>query len=337
MRKSSINNLWSLSFVRMCTSNFLLFASLYMLLPLLPAVMIERLGISTTELGSVFLVFAAGMFVVGPFHAYLGDAYKRKHVLVYSTLAMLGATAGYLFADTYPKLLVLAAVQGGAFGLATTAGITVAIDITNSARRSAGNMAFALAARLGMLAGVAVGVWMFQFKGFGMTVYLSALCGLFSIFFALRVYVAFRAPIGMKRFNCDRFLLLRGWVPAINLLLIAFIPGVALPLYKQGDYAVLFFLIVLAILTIPFTKIFVKLSQHCQRGTANSTCQLTMESGILIGIAVCCFLSDSGGGDVFHVYTDFQQIYKIIGISILTALAFFFVLTYPYYKRKRVR
>lgn len=337
MRKSNINHLWSLGFARMCLTNFLLFASLYMLLPLLPAVMIERLDISMVQLGCVFLVFAAGMLVVGPFHAYLGDEYKRKHVLVYSTLVMLGATAGYLFADTYARLLLLAAVQGGAFGLATTAGITVAIDITNSARRSAGNMAYALAARLGMLAGVVAGVWMFQLRGFGMTVYLSALCGLFSILFALRVYVAFRAPIGVSHCNCDRFLLLRGWVPAVNLLLIAFISGVALPLYKQGDYAVLFFLIVLAVLTIPFTKIFVKLSHHCQRGTANTTCHLSMETGILAGIAVCCFLSDSGGGEELHVYTDFQLIYKIIGIGILAALGFYFLLTYPYYKRKRVR
>lgn len=322
--------------MRMCMANFLLFASLYMLLPLLPSVMVQQLNLSTGQLGGIFLVFLVGMFLVGPFHAYLGDAYKRKHVLVYSTLVMLAASAGYLFADSYPKLLVLAAVQGGAFGMATTAGITVAIDITNSARRSAGNLAYALAGRLGMLVGVVAGVWLFQLKGFSMVVYFSVLCGLFSILFALRVYVAFRAPIGVSRCNCDRFLLPRAWVPALNLLLIAFIPGVALPLVKQGDYSVVFFLLILVILTIPFTKMFVKLSQHCQRGTANTTCHLAMDAGILAGIAVCCYLSDNGG-EQLHVYTDFQLIYKVIGIGIIVAAAFFFLLTYPYYKRKRVR
>lgn len=317
-------------------ANFLLFASLYMLLPLLPSVMVQQLNLSTAQLGGIFLVFLVGMFLVGPFHAYLGDAYKRKHVLVYSTLVMLAAAAGYLFADSYPKLLVLAAVQGGAFGMATTAGITVAIDITNSARRSAGNMAYALAARLGMLAGVVTGVWLFQLKGFSMVVYFSVLCGLFSVLFALRVYVAFRAPIGMSRCNCDRFLLPRAWVPALNLLLIAFIPGVALLLVKQGDYSVVFFLLILVILTIPFTKMFVKLSQHCQRGTANTTCHLAMDAGILAGIAACCYLSDNGGGQL-QVYTDFQLIYKVIGIGIIVAVVFYFLLTYPYYKKKRVR
>ena len=57
----------------------------------------------------------------------------------------------------------------------------------------------------------------------------------------MRVYVAFRAPIGVGYCNLDRFLLLRGWLPALNLVLIAFIPGIALLLIKQGDYAALFF------------------------------------------------------------------------------------------------
>ena len=242
---------------------------------------------------------------------------------------------------------MLVAVQGGAFGLAATAGITVAIDITTASRRSAGNLGFALAARLGMLVGVVAGIWMFQLKGFSMTAYFSILCSIFSILFALRVYVAFRAPIGVGHCNLDRFLLLRGWLPALNLVLIAFIPGIALLLIKQGDYAALFFLVVLVVLTIPFTKIFVKLSQHCQRGTANTTCHLAMETGILIGLAVCCFLSDHGemyseftdgtGIADIYLYTDFQLIYKVIGIGILVVLAFFFLLTYPYYKRKKVR
>ena len=67
MRKSNIDNLWSLGFMRICMANFLLFASLYMLFPVLPAVMVSRLGISTVQVGSMFLVFAVGMFLVGHF------------------------------------------------------------------------------------------------------------------------------------------------------------------------------------------------------------------------------------------------------------------------------
>lgn len=336
MKRNNTDKLLSPGFMRMCVANSLLFASLYALLPVLPAVMVQKLCINAMQAGIIFLAFALSMFLVGPFNAYLGDAFKRKSVFVCATLATVGSTLGYIFVDTYPKLLLLASVQGAAFGLAATAGITVAIDITTSSRRSAGNICFAMAARLGMLVGVGLGAWLFRVEEFSVLAYASVLCAALSIVFALQVYVAFRAPIGVSRCNFDRFLLLRGWLPAVNLMLIALVPGVALPLIGQGDYNSFFFFVILLVLAMPFTTLFVNLSQHCQRGTANTTCHLFMDAGILIGVAVCCFLSDNGDGQQF-LYTNFQLIYKTMAIGIIVAWAFFILLTYPYYKRKRVR
>ena len=315
----------TLNFWRMCTANLLLYISVYMLFPLLPFVMGEQLGVSVGQAGSMFLVFAVAMFAVGPFHAYLVDEYKRKHVLLYSTLIMLAAVLGYAFVDGYTKFLLLAAVQGVCFGLATTAGITVAIDITTSTRRSAGNMVYAWAACLGMLVGVMLGIGMYKMYGFRMVTYLSVAVGLASIFFASRVYVAFRAPIGMRLCSLDRFLLPRAWVPALNMLLIAFVPGVLLPLLCIGDYIAFLTLAALVFLTLPFTRMFVKLSHHCQRGTGNTTCHLVMETGLLAGLATACRLADA------------FLLYHAAGVAAILALFFFVLLTYPYYKRKRVR
>jgi len=315
----------TLNFWRMCTANLLLFISVYMLFPLLPFVMGEQLGVSVGQAGSMFLVFVVAMFAVGPFHAYLVDEYKRKHVLLYSALIMLAAVLGYAFVDGYTKFLLLAAVQGACFGLATTAGITVAIDITTSARRSAGNMVYAWAARLGMLVGVVLGIGMYKMYGFRMVTYLSVAAGLASIFFASRVYVAFRAPIGLRLCSLDRFLLPRAWVPALNMLLIAFVPGVLLPLLYIGDYIAFLALAALVFLTLPFTRMFVKLSHHCQRGTGNTTCYLVMETGLLAGLATACRLADA------------FLLYHAAGVAAILALFFFVLLTYPYYKRKRVR
>ena len=219
------------------------------------------MGVSVGQAGSLYLDFVVAMFAVGPFHAYLVDEYKRKHVLLYSALIMLAAVLGYAFVDGYTKFLLLAAVQGACFGLATTAGITVAIDITTSARRSAGNMVYAWAARLGMLVGVVLGIGMYKMYGFRMVTYLSVAAGLASIFFASRVYVAFRAPIGVSLCNMDRFLLPRAWVPAINMLLIAFVPGALLPLMFVGDYWSLAALAVLVFITVPFMKVRDKYNQ----------------------------------------------------------------------------
>ena len=72
------------------------------------------------------------------------------------------------------------------------------------------------------------------------------------MYFASRVYVAFRAPIGVSLCNMDRFLLPRAWVPAINMQLIAFVPGALLPLMFVGDYWSLAALAVLVFITVPF-------------------------------------------------------------------------------------
>ena len=41
-----------------------------------------------------------------------------------------------------------------------------------------------------------------------------------------------------------------------------------------GDYIAFLALAALVFLTLPFTRMFVKLSHHCQRGTGNTTCLL---------------------------------------------------------------
>lgn len=313
------------NFWRMCAANLLLFTSVYMLFPVLSFVMPEQLGISVPQAGSLFLVFVAAMFTVGPFHAYLCDEYKRKNVLLYSTLVLLVTIPGYIFADNYIKLLLLASVQGACFGLATTAGITVAIDITTSARRSAGNMVYAWSARLGMLIGAGSGIILYDLYGLRTVVYLAVATGVLSMYFASRVYVAFRAPIGMKLCSLDRFFLPRAWVPALNMLLMAFVPGVLLPLLYIGDYIAFSALAVLAFLTGAFIRMFVKLSHHCQRGTANTTCYLAMETGIFAGLATACKLADA------------YLLYHVAGVAAILAFFFFVLLTYPYYKKKKVR
>lgn len=325
MRRNSIDKLMTLNFWRICTANLLFFVSVHMLFPLLPFEMGRQLNISAGQAGGLFLVFAAAMFVIGPFHAYLVDEYKRKHVLLLSMLVTLVATLGYAFVDSYVKLLLLASVQGACFGLAVTAGITVSIDIISSTCRSAGNTFYAWAARLGMLAGAVAGICVYRSYGFRMLTYLSAAVSLLGMLFASRVYVAFRAPIGMRLCNIDRFLLPRAWIMALNMSLMAFVPGLLLPLMITGNYWALAALALLAFITIPLIKMFIKLSCHCQRGTANTTCYLSVETGFLIGIAVGCLLMNEA------------QIYRAASIAVLLAVCFFILLAYPSYKKKRVR
>ena len=94
--------------------------------------------------------------------------------------------------------------------------------------------------------------------------------------------------------------------------------------YSSGISSVLLGL-GLGLIMPEFLVMFVKLSHHCQRGTGNTTCHLVMETGLLAGLATACRLADA------------FLLYHAAGVAAILALFFFVLLTYPYYKRKRVR
>lgn len=384
--------LWTLHFMQMCLANLLLFISLYLLYPILPIVMASRLDMPVSQTGVIYILFTLAMFLIGPFHAYLVDAYKRKYVCMFSFGLLVASTVGFMFVQNITHLLLLCVVQGISFGMAATAGITLAIDVTNSTFRSAGNVIFSWSARLGMIIGTALGVLLFRTHGFDTLLSISVLSGILGILFVSRVYVPFRAPIGMKVCSMDRFLLYRGFIPAVNLILIAFVCGLLLPVLagaptsmSVGGEMVPFFALAgigfllsvmvvrlffscdnrlwsqivtglttmivamsllfsfetewnilaailmglgLGLVAPKFLMMFIKLSEHCQRGTANTTHLLAWELGIGSGIASTCYL---------RLTVNESEVYQVGLFAIIMALTFFILITYPYFKRKKVR
>lgn len=240
-----------------------------------------------------------------------------------------------------------------------------------------------------MIIGIVLGVWLYQSYSFKNLLSVSVITGAAGVLMVSGVYVPFRAPIVTKLYSFDRFLLLRGWVPAINMILITFVPGLLIPLVHRflndsvlGSSGIpipffvgtgigylaslllarLFILkektlrlvlvgIILEIVAITllasgfpvgvpsvllglglglvmpeFLVMFVKLSHHCQRGTANTTHLLASEVGFASGIAVACY---------FDLEAD-KMLYTGQVVAVI-ALIFFILVTYPYYKRKKVR
>lgn len=321
----------TLNYWRICVANLLFFAAVYTLLPVLPLALSGEAGIDLGEMSKLYLAFLAGTWAVGPIHAYLGDTYKRKEVLVLSTLALAATMAGYAYLYRYHHLLVVAVLQGAAFALSATAGITLAIDITNTTRRSDGNMVFAWMSRVGMLVGIAVGLLGFNYMGFRPTIYVAVALALLAMLIQMRIHVTFRAPIGLSLFSIDRFILPRAWLPAINLAIAAFVPGVLMPLLTTDSLWPVLALIILAVTIVPVVKCFVRMSNHCQRGTANGMCLLAVECGLVVGMAAACLLI----ADHAHNYAEVLRQYAL-GATVI-ALALLLVATRPYYLKKKVR
>lgn len=216
---------------KICFGNLLLFTSQYMLIPVLPVAMADRMDSSLINTGLVFVIITFGMLLVGPLYSYLADTFKRKYVCLLAFFIVLAATAGYKFVSNETELWLLALIQGAALGITTSAGIILAIDISPSSGRSQCNIRFGWAARLGMFLGIILGVLVYSYLTFNAVIYTSIGIGLVGIFSILLVHVPFRAPIGVSVFSFDRFLLRRGLLPAVNMLFIAFIPGLLFPLF----------------------------------------------------------------------------------------------------------
>lgn len=326
MKKNSIDNgLWSRDFLLMCIANFLLYASVYAILPFL----------SVFAMGTyVYPAFLAGMLAVGPFHAWLADQFRRKHVLVYPFIVVILCTVGYLYASSATEFVLLSLLQGACFGLASAAGTTVSIDVVSSGHRTAANMAFATIGRLGVVAGLLLlVVWLGVLASrweLPALIVLSAVVGGVGVLLAACVYVPFRAPIGLKVCSFDRFLLGRAWLPALNVGLIgmAFMSATVYLLSQSASSKAVLFawlpLLLLAGCVSGLVKMFVKLSHHCQRATGNTTFNTLLDGGLLGGIWLSMDVAKG------------QASWVLLALFLLSGILFICA-THPYYKRKRVR
>ena len=183
MRKSNIDNesLRNRNFVLACVASFLLYASVYaVVLPLM------RSGLA----GDIGHYFVLGSIAVGPFHAWLADKFRRKHVWVYPFIGVLLVSVAYAYATTPHQFSALALAQGVCFGLAPACNVLLLafacgllalsmpggatslfllaalapwlvrmfVKLSHHCQRATGNMTFNLFLDAGLLYGAMMGV-----------------------------------------------------------------------------------------------------------------------------------------------------------------------------------
>ncbi len=379
-------------FKRVLIVNFLLFVSVFALFPVLPVAMAHQLDVTIADAGYIFLWMILGRILAAPFVNYLIDAFKRKYVCITTLAIILIATAIYLVTDKKVEAYLVAFIQGVSLGIITPSLITLSIDVTPSEHRNKANVIFGWLTRFGMVIGIGLGGFLYLNTGFLITIYASLAIGVLAVFFLISVHIPFRAPIGFPLLSLDRFLLPRGWVVMINMIMISFVAGIFIPLVhykveslltingfilpysiviiagyfitrflkkdikKRSDrmlilsalfallLSVSFFMIsdhaaVIAfsgillgasfgLITPLFLMIFVELSSHCERASANTTNLLSWGTGLSLGLCVSCYLKDN--------YISLLA-YQSALLSASFSLLYFIFFTYPYYLKKKVR
>lgn len=124
--------------------------------------------------------FCGGSVLSGILNAYLVDTFPRKQVCIRSMLLLLLLNFAYVYLSAVWQVFLVRILQGMCFGvtLAST-GATLAIDVTPGNKRDQANLCFAWSGVLGMLIGVAVGVWYGTSFSFFTWMCVSALLGEF--------------------------------------------------------------------------------------------------------------------------------------------------------------
>lgn len=363
------SRLWTPAFVKICAGNLLFFASLYMLLPLFPLYLTEKFGVSSLTAGWVIALFAVSLFIPGPFFNYLVDAYRRKNICVMSLLAVVALVAGYPMVGTILWVAVLRLLQGMFSGLAMMSlGSTLAIDITPSLRRSHANASIARCGRVGMAFGPMVGLLIGQVYGYEMAFLVSASATLLAALLIFTIHVPFRAPIGSSLCSTDRFILPRGWLLSVNLMLITVILGIILAnvssylfylmmaigvliamfanslVFAEADIrarivsglilmgAALLLLATrqeqsafitgallagtgLGLASFHFLLMLIRISEHCQRGTANTTYTFAWEVGVSLGIFIGCANKNNPDQHAYYIGIGFIVVALVLYVS----------------------
>lgn len=222
------DELWTPAFILICLANFLTFFAFYLLLPVLPGYLLDVFHASKSSAGVALAVYTLAALLVRPLSGYLVDTVARKPLHAVCLLVFVAFFAGYPIAGSLMIFALLRACHGLAFGMVTTSGSTLAIDVMPASRRGEGIAFFGLTASLAMAVGPMSGLFALQKHSYHAAFALSLLAGLLSWVLVLFVRSKPHQPVPHQVLSLDRFFLRKGTHGSISLLLVAFLYGMLL-------------------------------------------------------------------------------------------------------------
>lgn len=221
--------LWHKDFWHISLANFCLTTSVYMLLPPLPLYLQSR-GIGLMFITCLFLFFALGLYLCGPFISRFVQQYRRNMVCLTAIALLLGILCYVYFIGVRPvwQALVFGYVFGCAFGLSKmTLSSTLIVDTCESFLRTEANHVSAWFARMSLAIGPLLGYFIYPQWGFRMVMMVSGIFAAVSLWLIVTVHFPFKAPGDIiPRVSLDRFLLPQAAPLFFNLMLLTMAMGV---------------------------------------------------------------------------------------------------------------
>ena len=220
--------LWNADYIKVMTTNFLLYFAFYLLTPLLPLYLSEQFGATKDTIGIVLSGYTVAALLVRPFCGYVVDSFARKKVLMVCLTAFFVCFAGYIAAGTILMFAICRTLHGAPFGAVTVANSTCAIDVLPASRRNEGIGLYGLSNNFAMAIAPSVGIWLHDAVGSYMVLFWIALAVAgSSVVIAGTLKLPEKEIIKNKdKLSLDRFFLTRAWLLAVNIAMFGFCWGV---------------------------------------------------------------------------------------------------------------
>lgn len=160
MKQQTSGTYWTRNFLLISVANLLMSIAFYFLIPTLPIYLENDLGIRRGYIGLVLAAYTMAALLIRPLTGLFIDRHGRK--LIYLTSFFLFSLLFniYVTATTLAVMLAVRMVHGFTWGITTTAGSTLVVDIIPPDRRGEGLGVFGLSMTIAMAIGPMFGLWL---------------------------------------------------------------------------------------------------------------------------------------------------------------------------------
>lgn len=157
--KAKIQPLWTKSFFLVMTVSFLMFTSMYILLPTLPGYAV-KLGGDEKVAGLIIGLYTVAALAVRPWVGNLLDRRGRKVVLIPGIAVFILSSLAYNWISAVWLLLAFRLLHGVGWGATTTSTGTISADVIPAPRRAEGMGYAGISMTLAMAVGPALGLYL---------------------------------------------------------------------------------------------------------------------------------------------------------------------------------
>jgi MFS family permease len=210
--------IWTRSFLSVFMANLLIFTAFYLLLPTLPLYLINDLKIGSSYTGIVLAAYTIAALIIRPVTGFMIDIHGRKWIYLVSLPVFSILFGGYMFAFTLGGMILLRILQGFVWGVTTTSGNTLAVDLVPSSRRGEGLSYYGLSSTIPMAIGPLIGLWLVLDGNYNRMFISSVILSL--IGFIIAMGIKYPAIISSKAAFSIRNLFERSALPSAIILIL---------------------------------------------------------------------------------------------------------------------